>query len=346
MRNCYFSKSYKDISSAGNKAKTDIEKIMAENGFVNVGLSQSIDQNKIIGFAKTFTSVLKILFCLKKGDILVVQYPFKKYYKTVCRIAHFRKSKVVTIIHDLGSFRRKKLSVKKEIQRLSYSDVIIAHNDNMKKWLIDNGYTRPITTLNIFDYLSENTAPIVDKVTMEEPYGITYGGALNYRKNKFLYEMEPHLGAHKFYLYGGGFESDHIKNKDKFKYMGFVYFEDLIADPKGDFGLVWDGESVESCQGTFGEYLQYNNPHKVSMYIRCHLPIIISDKAALADFVVNNNIGIKIDSLKNIQERLAQISIEEYTTMKQNTIRISKQLANGYYFMSSYKDAQELLKQD
>ncbi len=41
MRNCYLSRNYKDLNSAGNKAKTDIEQIMAETGYVNIGLRQT-----------------------------------------------------------------------------------------------------------------------------------------------------------------------------------------------------------------------------------------------------------------------------------------------------------------
>ena len=40
--NCYLSRNYKGTASAGNKAKTDIERIMSEAGFKNVGLKQTV----------------------------------------------------------------------------------------------------------------------------------------------------------------------------------------------------------------------------------------------------------------------------------------------------------------
>ena len=37
MRVCYFSKCYKELYSAGSKAKTDMEQIMCDLGYRNIG---------------------------------------------------------------------------------------------------------------------------------------------------------------------------------------------------------------------------------------------------------------------------------------------------------------------
>ena len=57
-----------------------------------------------------------------------------------------------------------------------------------------------------------------------------------------------------------------------------------------------------------GEYLQYNAPHKMSLYIRCGLPIIVWEKAGLAPFVKKNNVGICISSLTELEDILPKIS--------------------------------------
>ena len=51
--NCYLSRNYKGLSSAGNKAKSDIEQIMSEFSFRNVGLKQTTYHNSILAFAVT-----------------------------------------------------------------------------------------------------------------------------------------------------------------------------------------------------------------------------------------------------------------------------------------------------
>ena len=90
---------------------------MESHVFRNVVLKQTRYRNVIVAFCCTLFSVLKSILCLRKGDVLVLQYPLKKYYAFVCNMAHLRGCKVVTLIHDLGSFRRKKLTIPQEKAR-------------------------------------------------------------------------------------------------------------------------------------------------------------------------------------------------------------------------------------
>lgn len=334
--NCYLSKNYKNKHNAGDKAKTDIEQIMAEMGFKNVGLKQTEYHDKVASFFITLAGVVKAPFCLHRGDVIVMQYPLKKYYAFVCNMAHLRGAKVVTLIHDLGSFRRKALTVEQEIRRLSHSDYIIAHNDNMRRWLLDNGIKVPVSTLGIFDYLSSTEA---SPHCAERPYSVLYAGGLSRRKNGFLYEVGEHIHTFRLNLYGNGFDADSAKGSEHITYMGFVKSDDLISQAQGDFGLVWDGTSVTTCEGNFGEYLQYNNPHKTSLYIRCGLPVIIWSKAALADFVLRHDIGIVVDSLDQLDEKLAGITPERYEQLKSNVAAIGRQLATGHYARTAISEA-------
>lgn len=335
--NCYLSRNYKGTSNAGNKAKTDIEQVMESMAFKNVGLKQTTHTNKFLHFIYTLAGVLKSPFCLHAGDKLVLQYPFKKYFTFVCKLAHARGAKVIVVIHDLGSFRRKALSVKQEIERLNHADYIIAHNEKMKQWLEDHGCKAQLGTLGIFDYLSETHA--APKEGARKPYSVLYAGGLSPRKNNFLYEIGAYIQSFTFNLYGNGFETEKAKGKEHFQYMGFVKSDQLIATAKGDFGLVWDGSSLDACTGDFGEYLQYNNPHKTSLYIRCELPVIIWEKAALAGFVEKNGIGFCIKSLKELEEKLRSLSEEEYASMHENVQRISRELAEGHYIRTAISKA-------
>lgn len=342
MGKYYLSKNYKSINDAGNKAKTDIERIMYELGYLNAGLPQSFFKNKIASFFLTLIGVLKVPFTVSKGDILVLQYPLKKFYPFVCRMAHWRGCKVVTLIHDLGSFRRKKLTIPQEIKKLSASDVLIVHNTYMKQWLTEQGYAKPMVCLEIFDYLSDTVA--AEARQPGSTYRVTYAGGLSYKKNRFIYDVDPIVRTWIFNLYGGGFESDRIKGKDLFVYKGFVPSDQLIATAEGDFGLVWDGESPLTCAGAFGEYLQYNNPHKTSLYIRCHLPVIVWGKAAIASFIRENHIGICVDSLEHLDDILSSVTQEQYAVMKENCIRISERLASGFYTQKALETACRYLK--
>lgn len=83
--------------------------------------------------------------------------------------------------------------------------------------------------------------------------------------------------------------------------------------------------------------LKINNPHKTSLYLASGMPVIIWDKAALAEFVQRNCCGITIKSIGEIDEKLKVMSEEEYQTIKANAENIGKRLRSGYYTISALK---------
>ncbi|MDR1160765.1 MAG: galactofuranosyltransferase [Tannerellaceae bacterium] len=334
MANYYLSKNYTDISSAGNKAKTDIEKILSGLGYKSAGLAQTVYSNKIAGFILTLIGVLRMFFTLSANDVVVIQYPFKKYYSFACRIAHFKKGKVITVVHDLGVFRRKRLSVDEEMARLSHTDYLIVHNESMKNWLLRHGYSKPMVSLSIFDYLSSSVNTGQDTYG-EGPIKVIYAGGLSYKKNRYLYALDDIISNWQFELYGSGFEEDKIKNKKQFKYHGFCPSDRLIETVSAHYGLVWDGESASACSGNYGEYLKINNPHKASLYIRCNLPVIIWKEAALAPFVMKHKIGLCIGSIDELNTTLPAVSVEEYNEMKRNIRAINANLSSGFYLTNA-----------
>ena len=341
-RYCYLSRNYNRTESAGGKAKMDIENIVESMGFHNVGLRRTTAQQPIFHFVLTLSGVLKAACCLRRGDVLLLQYPLKKYYAFVCDMAHLHGAKVVTVIHDLGSFRRQKLTAAQEVKRLSHSDYIIAPNSRMLDWLSQQGCKTPMGTLELFDFLSESRPKSFDDTS--SAYRIMYMGALNPRKNSFLYDWIKDLATkpqatYKLSLYGSGFPTDKVPVTDAFEYNGFVQADQLIAEAQGSFGLVWDGASLDACTGNFGEYLQYNNPHKTSLYLRCGLPVIIWNKAALAEFVTRNGVGFSIGSLRELDDVLRSLTPERYAEMRKRVKAVSERLANGEFFRTAANEA-------
>ena len=58
MEKYFFSKNYKETKGAGNKAKTDIEEILLNNGYKNIGIRSDF-KGSIIGFFATLLSLIK-----------------------------------------------------------------------------------------------------------------------------------------------------------------------------------------------------------------------------------------------------------------------------------------------
>lgn len=112
----------------------------------------------------------------------------------------------------------------------------------------------------------------------------------------------------------------------------------------GDFGLVWDGDSADACAGNTGAYLRYNNPHKTSLYLACGMPVIVWREAAIADFVLKNEVGIVVESLSGLDEIISAISDESYQKMCKNAARIGQKLRAGEYFKAAMEQALEIVK--
>ena len=232
--------------------------------------------------------------------------------------------KVYYIIHDLESLRLFKNDANylvEEISRLNKADGLVSHNSIMTKWLRENGVKTKISNLEIFDYLTENVAP------KSNSYEKTLCYAGNLQKSDFL--------INKFYpidVYG---PNPKKKYPNTVSYKGVFTPEELPKHLKENFGLIWDGNRIDECNGVYGEYMKYNNPHKVSLYLSSGLPVIIWEKAALAEFVSKHQAGIVVESLAQLQDRLGSLTEEEYLNLRHNAQLVSEKLKKGYYIVKA-----------
>ena len=335
-RVCYISRNYYNLSGAGNKAKTDNEDTLDEMGAVNLGLQRTIKNSKVIAFFLDLAGILRACILLQKDDVLFLQYPVKKYFSFLCHVAHLKGAKTVSLIHDLGSFRRKKLTIQKEINRLSNSDYIIASNEKMKGWLEEHGLQKPVGALGLFDYRSASRCS--EEVTEREQVKVVYAGALSMKKNSFLVELSKTLTNWQLLVCGNKEGLQGLQNNPLITYQGFVPSEEFIKHIDADFGLVWDGDSLDTCSGEYGQYLKWNSPHKVSFYLRAGLPLIIWKEAAVAPIIEEAGAGIAINSLKELDEKLTNLTFEQKKEMKKQAVILARKLNTGSFLTRTFKD--------
>ncbi len=340
-RICYISRNYYNLSSAGNKAKTDNEDTLSEMGAVNLGLHRSVNNSKIIAFFLDLIGIIRACILLQKGDVLFLQYPVKKYFSFLCNVARLKGAKTVSLIHDLGSFRRKKLSIEKEISRLSHSYYIIASNENMKGWLQEHGLQKPIGALGLFDYRSVSFNQ--NSSNLPSTASVVYAGALSMRKNSFLVRLTQSLQTWNLMIVGNKDGLQGLQDNPHISYRGFLPSEDFIAHIDASFGLVWDGDSPDTCSGDYGNYLRWNSPHKVSFNLRAGLPVIIWKEAAVAPIIEKEGVGFAINSLKELDNILSHLSQEKYAMMKQKAQQMAKKLNQGYFLRNALQIAIEQL---
>lgn len=300
--------------NAGPKAEKDVITITKEN-FKGVKLNTIFYANKYVLYLKKMFLIIKNIF---SRHILIVQYPIT--HSKIIRL--LPKNKTIIFIHDLNSIREAR-NVKnlKEVENLKHFKYIVCHNKFMKKYLIEKGLNENnIYILEMFDYLcqkKDNTKS--DRFNNK----IVYAG--NMQKSPFIKQLDENKLKYSIELYGQGIDTD---INQKIIYKGVFEPDNLPDEWNGSVGLVWDGNFDESDQNEgFKNYTRYNNPHKLSCYLAAGLPVIVWKQAAVADFVLENNIGYVISNIYDIND----IDFSDYMDKKRNVDKISKKVRDGYY---------------
>ncbi len=332
-----------NVKNAGNKARNDVEEIVKREGYQALVLSvdnwyEMSTLKAQLHKSKAFGQALNQL---KQGDELLIQFPMLHHsFFTTHHVKKAQKKgvKVHFIIHDLEVLRYANLDtvplkhkIRVQIQEsglLGAADGIIAHNPIMKSVLVDKGIAADkIVSLGIFDYLIPN---FQEKTGLTKNQPIIVAGNLAQEKAGYLYSLP---GEPAYNLYGVGFdESRALANET---YFGSFLPDELPAALEGGFGLVWDGDSAETCSGVFGEYLRYNNSHKASLYLAAGLPLVVWKESAIAHFVVDKQCGIVVDSLHNLQKVLDELTIQDYNELLDNARYVGVALREGAYLKAA-----------
>jgi len=329
--------------NAGNKARNDVEEIVKREGYQPLLLTVEdwyqmgtvkAQQHKAKALAQAFSQ-------LKSGDQLLIQFPMlhHSFFTTrLVRKIQRRGVQVYFIIHDLEALRyanldtvplKHKIRVHlQESSLLKVADGVIAHNPIMKSVLVEKGIPEhKLVSLEIFDYLIPNYQE-KDGLSKDQP--IIVAGNLAQEKAGYLYQL-PARPAYN--LYGVGFdESRALANET---YFGSFLPDELPAALEGGFGLVWDGDSAETCSGVFGEYLRYNNSHKASLYLAAGFPLVVWKQSALSHFVLENGCGIAVESLHDLSQAIEQLDDKDYQDLVEKTKYIGKKIRDGFFLTNA-----------
>lgn len=237
-------------------------------------------------------------------------------------VAPPRVKDLYVLVHDVESLRYNG-SINLEMRFFSKATRLILHSEQMKEYFVDKGIdSKNIRVLQCFDYLTK------DEIRVERKNSNVIVSGATTERSSFLKKIsDAGLGVH-INLYGkhcDGYETvlgRDITHKGTFK-------SDKVSTLKGSWGLVWDGDSIDTCSTEMGEYLRYNSPHKVSLFIAAHIPIIIWDHAAKAEYVKEKGLGICVSSLREVKKKIMSISDEEYAQIIRNLEKEAKLVRNG-----------------
>lgn len=334
--------------TAGAKAKIDSDTIFKDSGYKSL-FSHHIQTNKVY-INKILNIILGIisLTFIKKGSVITTNYPpnlidKKIVWNYLYKIKRIKKIKLIILIHDLDFIRNNdndSNQEKKYIEQLDVADAIIVHNTKMIDLLVEKGLSKDkLIDLKIFDYLA-------DIKSSGGSYGNKFivAGNLDIQKSKYLSKISKIDGIY-FNLYGPGYNQNDY-DSDKSKYYGSFPSESIPNVIQGSYGLVWDSEELSGGVGPYGDYQRYNNPHKTSLYLAAGFPVVVWEKAALAPFIVENNLGFVVDNLDELPSKIEEISEDEYNRMKLNVKEIGQKICSGYFLNEALKKVETVIEEN
>lgn len=324
-------------NNAGSKAGRDAVTIAEKSGYRFVPLYKARGVHTTVGnVLEGYIHTRRLCRKLHAGDIVFLQYPINRFLlKRIYRMLKKKGVHTITLIHDIDYLRNVALGDRGvegmrelELSLLQNTDCLICHNEAMIRTLKKENLAVRFISLELFDYLYDG-APA--KNTHDDT--VIVAGNLSPQKAGYLYKLHNH--SFPLSLYGNNLDK---LDDPQAEYMGSFPPDELIAHLKGAFGLVWDGDDVSSCSGAYGKYLRLNNPHKVSLYLAAGLPIIVWKQSALYPFVKANGVGVGVESLEEIAEKIASHNYEE---LRNNVDLLSKKVRSGFFLRKALHEAEE-----
>jgi hypothetical protein len=325
----------------GGICAVDAEKIFLQEGFTAIDTPHAHDfsiRAKISRILFSFRTFLS----LPSGSTVFFLFPlYAKAQKLLLRLLLLRrKISLVCMVLDFDGLRDDNaLLLKKEIRDLKRYHYFILHNEKMKE-LMDSLVPGNIAAcFQCFDYLTDAVS-----TARGRNYRIIFAG--NLQKSAFL-ELSDKLSGScpevRFIVYGAGV-TEKMRSQESISYLG-VHEPYLLPEIlEGAFGLVWDGNSLEECAGSYGRYLKYNSPHKLSLYILSGLPVIIWKEAATAEMVLKNNIGFTISSLYEIQEKINALTDQDYLEMANNCRQLATRISKGEFLRAAINETLDAIR--
>lgn len=334
-----FVESVANSRNAGSKAVQDVTAILTRLGFAPIPISRRLSDNKLVNLIGRLAWVLHCPFWrmkVKRDATIVIQFTVSCFHGALAfRLVDeaFKRKKnlrVVAIVHDLNRSDPMKDEITSVERRFfALCDRIVVHNEKMREFLARHGVAEEkMVPLEAFDYLIEGDPPAADAVN---PRQVVIAGNLNPDKCGYLKAI-PEIAGVEWKLFGLGVDERQLG--EYVRYCGSFDPHRPPATLVGGFGLVWDGDSAETCSGMFGEYMRVNNPHKMSLYLAMGLPVIVWKESAVAPFVARNRLGLLVGSLFEIPEAVSAAA-SAYPEFARNAAAVASRLRTGDFMMKA-----------
>ena len=309
------------------KARADVQRIAAEEGYVQIKLPAEKKAEKWWQQALQYGAALvdwgKLFFKLHHGDLLLVQYPcYPVRTASILRYAlhllQWKGAKTAAFVHDLDSLRRLDDAAARwsDQELLPRFDRLIVHNSRMAEYMAGQGVKgEALIGLSLCDHLDDEPMP-----ERNLAFSVCVAGNLSRKRSRYLRDL-PRTKV-QWHLYGEGW-------KGKASRTDIAYHGGKFAAMEGAFGLVWAGMSPRVCSGAQGAYMMLTSPRVMSLYLSQGMPVIVWKWSAMAAFVRENNLGLVVDSLADIPGAIRALTEAEYAAMAASARTWGSRLQSG-----------------
>ena len=310
----------------GGVGNTDIESILLTKGFQPI-LFPYHESFSIKAKIFRLIHLFRLLLSVPSNAIVIFQFPlYARMNKFFLKWAGLKKKlTVICLIADIDGLKSNNPELLKT-ERTALLDFrfFIIHNNTMQHWLKEFIPDAKTARIEFFDFLAESF-----KGERKKSFEIAFAGNLS--KSMFLEKLDQLVGNSNqiiMNVYGEGVTAE-MQRQQTIRYKGIVEPALLPCTIDGSFGLVWDGDGSFDLQDSFANYMQYISHHKLSLYILSGLPIIVYAKAGSAELIEKYNIGITINSLGEIKEKLDAVSEKSYLQMQENLRPLAQKIMSG-----------------
>lgn len=330
-----------DVNSSASKAVLDCNIIFSALGYRDYTLTVPHNRDKKKYYIRLISELIRFFRGIRSHSIIGIQYPLlsiNKVFRYFIKLARWKHIRFFCVVHDIESLRtggKDEVLIRAEVAQLNAYDVLIVHNPTMQDWLQKAGVTQPMFSLTLFDYLTDKALPAFQPQQAET---INYAG--NLAKSLFIYQL-PVLKNHRLTVFGPGFAPEKLSPGTTIKWGGVFSPEQIVAELKGGYGLIWDGTRIDGGDTALGNYLNYNNPHKASLYLAAGLPLIAPRRSAIGKLITERGIGVLIDTLYDLDHISTDAST--YQNLQANVLKIRPEVISGIFFTRAVQQAEQIL---
>ena len=274
---------------------------------------------------------------IRGGDTVVIQFPMwtgGSYQTHFINRVKSRGVKLVFLIHDLMSVMLgdhvRDYTNDGDFLELAKADLIMTHSKKMSDFLRTySDLEAEMFPIGLFDYSTDQ--PIND-ASYEQT--VIYAGSVNKLAQLPNWPFQTKLEIYG-YLNGDFNESNFPATVE---YKGARDPDDLIKEINHGFLLVWgDDETFKDDIDNWKFPImarRYNTiiaPHKFSLAMVSGTPVVVASDSNVADLVKQYNLGIIIDELDQLDEKMREVTPEKYQEFKRNVINMGNEIRNGEF---------------